>query len=174
MTFFFQTNTILIITAASKLIQWGLRSLGGPLSHGPLYIYIYAFSRFFYYIAFKLQVLHFYQLLLSLGIEPVILPLLAPCSTIWATGTQLYSSPPTFTPLAMALVRNEECAEDRAKRNTGHKLEVQNYFWYKTRGNWFSFDGKNETSIFSPELTLCLCPKSSAGTPLSCEHEYNS
>ncbi len=28
----------------------------------------------------------FYQLLLSLGIEPMILALLAPCSTIWATG----------------------------------------------------------------------------------------
>ncbi len=28
----------------------------------------------------------FYQLLLSLGIEPMILALLAPCSTSWATG----------------------------------------------------------------------------------------
>ncbi len=28
----------------------------------------------------------FYQLLLSLGIEPMLLALLAPCSTIWATG----------------------------------------------------------------------------------------
>ncbi len=37
------------------------------------------------YIAFKLQ-FTFYQLLLSLGIEPMILALLAPCSTIWATG----------------------------------------------------------------------------------------
>ncbi len=37
------------------------------------------------YIAFKLQ---FYILsaLASLGIEPMILALLAPCSTIWATG----------------------------------------------------------------------------------------
>ncbi len=35
---------------------------------------IYVFSR------------HFYQLLLSLGIKPMILELLAPCSTIWATG----------------------------------------------------------------------------------------
>ncbi len=32
----------------------------------------------------------FYQLLLSLGIEPMILALLAPCSTIWATGKLLY------------------------------------------------------------------------------------
>ncbi len=30
----------------------------------------------------------FDQLLLSLGIEPMILALLAPCSTIWATGKQ--------------------------------------------------------------------------------------
>ncbi len=30
--------------------------------------------------------LTFYQLLLSLGIEPMILALLTPCSTIWATG----------------------------------------------------------------------------------------
>ncbi len=33
----------------------------------------------------QVTVLHFYQLLLSLGIEPMILALLAPCSTIWAT-----------------------------------------------------------------------------------------
>ncbi len=31
----------------------------------------------------------FYQLLLSLGIEPMILALLAPCSTSWATGKQM-------------------------------------------------------------------------------------
>ncbi len=35
----------------------------------------------------QVTVLHFfYQLLLSLGIEPMILALLAPCSTIWSTG----------------------------------------------------------------------------------------
>ncbi len=61
-----------------------------------LYIYIYAFSRRFYP---KWLTLHssysftFYQLLLSLGIEPMILALLAPCSTIWATG-KLYIAPP--------------------------------------------------------------------------------
>ncbi len=38
------------------------------------------------YIAFKLQVFTFYQLLLSLGIEPMILASLVSCSTIWATG----------------------------------------------------------------------------------------
>ncbi len=39
------------------------------------------------YIAFKLQFFFtFDQLLLSLGIEPMILALLVPCSTIWATG----------------------------------------------------------------------------------------
>ncbi len=54
-----------------------------------IYIYIYAFSRRFYP---KRLTLHssdsftFDQLLLSLGIEPMILALLAPCSTIWATG----------------------------------------------------------------------------------------
>ncbi len=37
------------------------------------------------YITFKLR-FTFDQLLLSLGIEPMILALLAPCSTIWATG----------------------------------------------------------------------------------------
>ncbi len=35
----------------------------------------------------------FYQLLLSLGIEPMILALLAPCSTSWATG-KLYQAFP--------------------------------------------------------------------------------
>ncbi len=34
----------------------------------------------------QVTVFTFYQLLLSLGIEPMILALLAPCSTIWATG----------------------------------------------------------------------------------------
>ncbi len=33
-----------------------------------------------------IQVSTFYQLLLSLGIEPMILALLVPCSTSWATG----------------------------------------------------------------------------------------
>ncbi len=34
----------------------------------------------------QVTVFTFYQFLLSLGIEPMILALLAPCSTIWATG----------------------------------------------------------------------------------------
>ncbi len=34
----------------------------------------------------QVTVFTFDQLLLSLGIEPMILALLAPCSTIWATG----------------------------------------------------------------------------------------
>ncbi len=34
----------------------------------------------------QVTVFTFDQLLLSLGIEPMILSLLAPCSTIWATG----------------------------------------------------------------------------------------
>ncbi len=53
------------------------------------YIYIYAFSRRFYPKRLTLHSSYsftFYQLLLSLGIEPMILALLAPCSTIWATG----------------------------------------------------------------------------------------
>ncbi len=59
-----------------------------------IYIYIYAFSRRFYP---KWLTLHssysftFDQLLLSLGIEPMILALLASCSTIWATGKPVYS-----------------------------------------------------------------------------------
>ncbi len=51
--------------------------------------YIYAFSRRFYPKRLTLHSSYsftFYQLLLSLGIEPMILALLAPCSTIWATG----------------------------------------------------------------------------------------
>ncbi len=53
------------------------------------YIYIYAFSRRFYPKRLKLHSSYsftFYQLLLSLGIEPFTLALPAPCSTIWATG----------------------------------------------------------------------------------------
>ncbi len=34
----------------------------------------------------------FYQLLLSLGIEPMILALLTPCSTSWATGKLIFIS----------------------------------------------------------------------------------
>ncbi len=57
-----------------------------------IYIYIYAFSRRFYpkrlslYSSYSFYI--FYQVLLSLGIEPMILALLAPCSTSWATGKQ--------------------------------------------------------------------------------------
>ncbi len=50
-----------------------------------IYIYIYAFSRRFYPKRLTLHSSYsftFYQLLLSLGIEPMILTLLAPCSTI--------------------------------------------------------------------------------------------
>ncbi len=50
-----------------------------------IYIYIYAFSRRFYPKRLTLHSSYsftFYQLLLSLGIEPMILALLAPCSTI--------------------------------------------------------------------------------------------
>ncbi len=57
-----------------------------------IYIYIYAFSRRFYPKRLTLHSSYsftFYQLLLSLGIEPMILALLAPCSTIWATGKQV-------------------------------------------------------------------------------------
>ncbi len=59
------------------------------LAYLTIYIYIYAFSRRFYPKRLTLHSSYsftFYQLLLSLGIEPMILALLAPCSTIWATG----------------------------------------------------------------------------------------
>ncbi len=38
----------------------------------------------------QVTVFTFYQLLLSLGLEPMILALLAPCSTIWATGKLMW------------------------------------------------------------------------------------
>ncbi len=56
-------------------------------------IYIYAFSRRFYPKRLTLHSSYsftFDQLLLSLGIEPMILALLAPCSTIWATGKPVH------------------------------------------------------------------------------------
>ncbi len=58
-------------------------------THCYVYIYIYAFSGRFYPKRLTLHSSYsftFYQLLLSLGIEPMILALLAPCSTFWATG----------------------------------------------------------------------------------------
>ncbi len=63
------------------------------MSHG--LFYIYAFSRRFYPKQLTLHSSYsftFYQLLLSLGIKPMILALLAPCSTIWATW-KLYRCP---------------------------------------------------------------------------------
>ncbi len=56
-----------------------------PSQSPDIYIYIYAFSRRFYPKRLTLHSSYsftFYQLLLSLGIEPMILALLAPCSTI--------------------------------------------------------------------------------------------
>ncbi len=48
-----------------------------------IFTYIYAFSRRFYpkRLTIQVTVSTFYQLLLSLGIEPMILALLTPCST---------------------------------------------------------------------------------------------
>ncbi len=58
-----------------------------------IYIYIYSFSRRFYPKRLTLHSSYsfyiFYQLLLSLGIEPMIVALLTPCSTSWATGKLL-------------------------------------------------------------------------------------
>ncbi len=62
-----------------------------------IYIYIYTHNKFtftFMHLADAfiqsdlhfIQVSTFDQLLLSLGIEPMILALLVPCSTSWATG----------------------------------------------------------------------------------------
>ncbi len=56
-------------------------------------IYIYAFSRCFYpsdLHCIQVTVSTLYQLLLSLGFEPMILSMLTPCSTSWATG-KLYA-----------------------------------------------------------------------------------
>ncbi len=63
------------------------------------YIYIYAFSRCFYPKRLTLHSSYsftFYQLLLSLGIEPMILAFLAPCSTIWATGKPIFKEKKSF------------------------------------------------------------------------------
>ncbi len=69
-----------------KILSYTFKSLGLWFY---IYIYIYAFSRRFYPKRLTLHSSYsftFYQLLLSLGNEPMILALLAPCSTIWATG----------------------------------------------------------------------------------------
>ncbi len=70
-----------------------------------IYIYIYAFSRRFYPKRLTLHSSYsftFYQLLLSLGIKPMILTLLAPCSTIWATGKPNIKAKVYFTFYAYA------------------------------------------------------------------------
>ncbi len=81
----------ILISRAGRYISCDMHahlvSKAGSLISG--YIYIYAFSRRFYPKRLTLHSSYsftFYQLLLSLGIELMILALLAPCSTIWATG----------------------------------------------------------------------------------------
>ncbi len=70
------------------LIHLALRDIQKFVSNY-IYIYIYAFSRRFYPKRLTLHSSYsftFYQLLLSLGSEPMIVALVAPCSTICATG----------------------------------------------------------------------------------------
>ncbi len=74
----------------------------------PKHHVLYAFTFTFMHLAdsfiqsdlhcIQVTVLHFYQLLLSLGIEPMILALLTPCSTIWATGKYAYCIPYVYNP----------------------------------------------------------------------------
>ncbi len=69
-----------------------------------IYIYSYAFSRRFYPKRLTVHSSYsftFYQLLLSLGIEPMILALLAPCSTIWATGKHICTQYLVGAPFAL-------------------------------------------------------------------------
>ncbi len=76
---------------------WILKLAGCFYSTMTSYIYIFIFMHLA--DAFIQSDLHciqvtvftFYQPLLSLGIEPMILALLAPCSTIWATGKPFMS-----------------------------------------------------------------------------------
>ncbi len=70
------------------------------------------------YISFKLQFFTFYQLLLSLGIEPMILALRAPCSTIWATGKLIMMKPKQISKLWW---------NQRREAVTGHQKQLYLY-----------------------------------------------
>ncbi len=76
---------------------------------------------------------------------------------------------------------------ERAKPNTGHKLEVQNEDLLRKISQNFDISqvetvfplmeaklGSRETSIFSLEFTLCLHPTLFSETPLSSERTSNS
>ncbi len=95
------SNLPKLLLLSSALINRGLQPLSSYSSHKTkkgcflitgrfhtgmgVFNYIYAFSRRFYPKRLTLHSSYsftFYQLLLSLGIEPMILALLAPCSTI--------------------------------------------------------------------------------------------
>ncbi len=84
--------------APNVFYGWKIWTAGWPFHY--IYIYIYAFSRRFYPKRLTLHSSYsftFYQLLLSLGIEPMILALLAQCSTIWATGKLFQYPDPSST-----------------------------------------------------------------------------
>ncbi len=77
------------------IYYWNIKSDGGDIWCWQIWHFLHNtfmyFSRRFYPKQLTLHSSYsftFYQLLLSLGIEPMILALLAPCFTIWATGKQ--------------------------------------------------------------------------------------
>ncbi len=77
-------------------IKWAPNIMESIFTFRLMLIYIYIFTFMHLADAFIQSDLHssysftFYQLLLFLGIEPMILALLAPCSTIWATGKPVF------------------------------------------------------------------------------------
>ncbi len=106
-------------------VTWSFRNI----------LYIYAFSRRFYP---KQLTLHssfsftFYQLLLSLGIEPMILALLAPCSTIWATGNDSWAANQYIRMISEGSCDTEDWSNDAINSALHHNNKLQFTIYY----NW--------------------------------------
>ncbi len=88
-------------------------------------------------LCIQVTVFTFYQLLLSLGIEPMILALLAPCSTIWATGkliVWLYSVPWLFCPLITVISNACEVLWRQERVYRLYRVDITYLLW--EQGCW--------------------------------------
>ncbi len=137
-------------------------------------IYIYAFSRRFYPKRLTLHSSYsftFYQLLLSLGIEPMLLALLAPCSTIWATG-----KPQTCMSFFLLHVEQKTMVTKLdIHRISFHTMDVSGYrllFGYtlknaglNTTQHWVKYGQTQWLSSFDPVVRLNVYPNLLGSNP---------
>ncbi len=142
---------------------------------------MYAFSRRFYPKRLTLHSSYsftFYQLLLSLGIEPMILALLAPCSTIWATGKLCF-----YTACAANMIDTsnhvvfwgEECYYHCHRTGPHYKTHawsdlilntMENSYFISEKQNWiYSIKAKPDMKV-----SLCVCQLKSMHIHFLCSY----